>query len=56
MKTYTFYFIGRYVGAIGITSHFSKKVLSNDYDSALLELYKTYEHITVLTVHIDEVQ
>lgn len=48
MKRFTFEFIGRQRGALGINSHFVVTVEAETEEDARLKLYDTHEHISVL--------
>jgi len=50
MKTYTFKFTGRQIGAIGKFSLFTIQIEAYDENAARVALYDTHEHITGLTV------
>lgn len=45
-KQYEIKFTGRLLGAIGIFYGFTVRVKAENEEKALLELYKTHEHIT----------
>jgi hypothetical protein len=45
MKTYTFSFKGREVGAIGVMGYFRQTVQAETEEAARLKLYDTHEHI-----------
>ena len=45
---YTFTFIARQRGALGIRSQYTATVEADSYEVANLLLYNTYEHIDVL--------
>ena len=48
LKSYRFRFIGRKVGAIGITYPITHEVEAFNESEAFLKLYDTYDHITGL--------
>ena len=48
MNKYNIKFLGRQANAIGVTSTYTKTVTATDNNAAVLELYKTHEHIRVL--------
>lgn len=50
MKTFTIYFIGRKIYAIGIRYQIKETVQAPDIESAKLKLYEKYEHISILDI------
>ena len=44
-------FSGKEKGAIGISSHVECDIEAESYEAAELELYKSYEHIHMLTLN-----
>lgn len=51
METYQIKFIGRKVGAIGITQRQIRNVEAENVKGAVLKLYDTHEHITDIWIN-----
>ena len=51
VSVYRFVFIGREVGAIGVSSKWSRDVWAESEEAARLKLYETHEHILVNSVY-----
>lgn len=50
MKTYTIYFYGREIGAIGIQQEFTLTLNAENDNDAITRLYERYEHITSIRI------
>lgn len=48
MKIFFFEFMGRELGAIGILYNYCREIKASSYNEAVLKLYETHEHISII--------